>query len=1077
MMNKSTFFLIFFVFLFSQMTHSQSRIISGTVTSSSTGLRLADVKVVLKGSTLWTVTDTNGFYSLTFSGDQQALIFALNGMRTQEVIPGSQPVINILMEPQPNDITEEIITALGISRNKESLGYAVQEVQGDEISSIHGDNFVYALSGRVAGLRIKNTGNLWGSTDVMVRGASSLTGNNQALIVVDGIVIDNSSLNSSDQMRGSYGYDYGTIASDINMDDIASISVLKGAAACALYGSRGSNGVLLITTKTGKHEVKPGKLFGVDFTSNVTLGFIDKSTFPKYQKEYGAGYGIDWYSDSSHPGLEEFDVDGDGVNDWVVPFYEDASMGEKFDPNLQVYQWDATDPESPNYLKKTPWIAAANGPETFFQKAVGYTNSISVNGADDCSSFRLSYTNRDKTGILPNSSYKRNNLMFNGSYQLLKSLKIKAEGIYAETITKGRNSTGYSDNILGSFRQWFQTNVDLKAQEDMYRRTGRNVTWNRTSFTNSDPAYQDNPYWTRYENYETDQRNQFMGVARVDYTIIRGLNIMGQFSYDKYDELQEVRRAVGSTSVGWLDGSYVTSGYSKFTRTFKESQINLMLTYEKEFTNKLSLNVNLGANSRRNSVEDILFSTNGGLAVPGIYSISNSKQPINTPNENSYNTKGLANYFGFVTVGYDHFLFLEGTYGSEQLPMLSNKKATSSFFSASSGFVFSRFINSEVISYGKFRLNYSQTGNYSLPSSNSMSNIYSVQPGRTKAFETGLEMNFLHNRLRFGLNLYKSSKDNQLLSLAVHYATGYNYQYVNAGEMSNKGVEFTLKATPVKTNDLTWNIDINWARNKNKVVSLAEGFNNLQLGNLQGGVSINARVGQPYGTIQGTDYVYYNNNRTPENRIVENGVYQETLTADQVIGNVNPDWTVGIANTLSYKNLKLSFLIDWQHGGDLFSLDMWYGSSTGLYKESTGLNDLGNPARNYVTGNPATDGGVILPGVLPDGTKNTVRSNDMGTYYTPVGSAHAPNAMFIYDAGYIKLREVSLTYTLPSELLEKTLIQNVSVSLVGNNLWIISKHLPYSDPEFSQSSGNIQGWQSGTLPGTRNVGFSLRVEF
>jgi hypothetical protein len=349
--------------------------------------------------------------------------------------------------------------------------------------------------------------------------------------------------------------------------------------------------------------------------------------------------------------------------------------------------------------------------------------------------------------------------------------------------------------------------------------------------------------------------------------------------------------------------------------------------------------------------------------------------------------------------------------------------------------------------------------------------------------EAGIEMSMFQNRLRFDVAVYNTTSVDQIMPVTVSYATGYYDRIYNAGDMENKGIEATLGFTPVKTSAFQWDLTLNWTMNKNEVVKLYGDIKNLQLDNgLQGGVSVNARVGEPYGTIQGSDFVYHENGQPI---IRSNGYYLLSSTSDIVIGYMTPDWTGGINNAFSYKNLSLSFLVDVQQGGDLFSVDLWYGLGTGLYKETVGNNELGNPKRDpivyndpsvgFASGYASNTGGILLSGVLEDGTPNTRRIN--GNNYAAYGWARNPNSRYIYDASFVKLRELVLTYTLPSTLMEKTFIQGASVSFIGSNLWIIHKNLPHADPEAGQSSGNIQGWQSGVMPSVRNFGLGLNLSF
>lgn len=1094
-MKKLLLLFVLFVFMGVQSLLAQTRLITGTVTSAAEGEGpIPGVTVQVKGTTIGTVTDANGKYSLAVPQNATTLIFSYVGMKSQEVEIGGRAVINGVLESSLVGLDEVVVTALGISREKKSLGYATQQVSNEAINTIKTDNFVNTLSGKVAGINIKANNNMGGSTNVIIRGSKSLTGNNQALFVVDGIPIDNSNTNNSGQLTGRAGYDYGNAAADLNANDIESIDVLKGAAASALYGSRAANGVIMITTKKG--AARAGKGLGVTINSNVTVSTVDKSTFPEYQTNYGGGYGP-YYSGGSHPGLEEFDVDGDGIDDLVVPFYEDASMGEKFDPNLMVYQWDAFVPESPNYGKKTPWVNSPNGPIKFFNKGVTYTNSVDITGGSDVAAFRLGYTNMDQKSIMPNGSLKKNNVAFNGSYNMLKNLKVSASANYTNTAGKGRNSTGYSDNIMTSFRQWYQTNVDMLLLKDLFEKTGRsqNVTWNRTYFDDPYPLYWDSPYWVRYKNYEQDERNRLIGYLQTDWKVTNWMNIMGRISVDTYNELQEERKAVGSVA-GELGPSRpdVTSGYSRFNRTYLETNYDLLANFKKDITSKLNFNGILGTNFRRTKDDRIFEGTAGGLSVPDVYALSNSVDPLQIPTE-SYRRIGLNGYFGSISLGYNNMLYLDATYRLDQSSTLPKGNWTYTYPSVSGSFLFSELLQQNWLQLGKLRLNYAEVGNdapwasvtdtYSpvaplngvpMVTVGATKNNIDLKPERTKSIEAGIELTMFQNRVGVDLAVYKSNTINQILPVSVSYSTGYRSKYVNAGEIQNKGIEARLLLTPVRSSDFEWNITLNWAKNINEVVELKEGITNLQLGSLQGGITINARVGEPYGTIQGTDYVYLNGKRV----IQSTGYYQISTTSDNILGNINPDWTGGIFNSLTYKNLNLSFLVDIQHGGDIFSLDMWYGLATGLYPETDFINDLGNPVRDPVGANAATggnpqSGGVVLDGVTADGAKNIRRVE--GGNYRLFGYARNPNAGFIYDASYVKLREASLTYNLPRTLLADSFIQGLSVSLVGSNLWIIHKNLPYADPEAGQSSGNIQGWQSGVMPTTRNIGFSLKLQF
>ncbi|MGV8091690.1 MAG: SusC/RagA family TonB-linked outer membrane protein [Mangrovibacterium sp.] len=1081
---------------------AQTREITGVVTSADDRSPIPGASVSVKGTTLGTITDVDGNYRIRIPQNAQTLVFSFVGMQSREV-PITGNTMNVSLEEEVVGINEVVVTALGISREKKSLGYAVQEVGGEEINQAKSDNFIRSLSGRVSGIQVKNNTNFGGSTNVIIRGQSSLTQNNQALFVVDGIPIDNANTNNIGQLTGRSGYDYGNTAADINPDDIESVSVLKGAAATALYGSRAANGVILVTTKKG--QATTGRALGVKVSSNITISAIDKKTMPEYQKEYGGGYGP-FYSLTEYPGLTYVDVNGDGIRDWAVPYGEDASRGQKFDESLLVYQWDAFDPESPNYGIATPWVAARNGPDTFFETAVSTTNNIDISGGTEATTYRFSYTNMDQNGVMPNSSLQRNSALFTGSHKILDNLKLTTSANYVNAHGKGRPSTGYSDNIMTSFRQWFQTNVDIRQQEKLYKETGRNITWNRVYFNDPAPAYWDNPYWVRYENFEEDVRNRLIGYAQLDWDITDYLSAMGRFAIDTYSELQEEHKAVGSAAGEFgVDRPDVTSGYSRFERSFRETNLDLMLNFHKDLTEDLDLAALLGINIRRSKNDQIYASTNNGLGIPGTYALSNSLDPMLPPEELLHEI-GVNGIYASVSLGYKSTVFLDGTLRRDESSTLPEENDSYYYPSVTASYIFSNHLKVDWLSLGKVRLNFAEVGNsapaltlkdtYRVNASFSGTSLSTIpdtknnpdlKPERQRSWEGGLELNFLQNRVGLDLALYKTNTFDQLINLPVSYATGYDEKWINAGEIENKGIELALNGTPVKTDDFRWDIRLNWAKNKSKVISLYKDetgreVTNLQLASLQGGVSINARVGEPYGSINGSDYRYHE--ETGEKLVDEDGYYLISSTNDLVLGNYNPDWTGGLHNSLSYKNFSLGFLIDIQHGGDVFSLDMWYGTGTGLYKESAGLNDLGNPKRDPVVwadpedpsqGYASNSGGTINEGVYEDGTPNTTRISNED--YMADGWVVSPNKRFVYDASFIKLRELTLTYKLPRQLLAKTFLTDASVSFVGSNLWIIHKNLPYADPEASQSSGNIQGWQSGVMPSTRNFGFTVNLQF
>ncbi|WP_196890614.1 SusC/RagA family TonB-linked outer membrane protein [Aureivirga marina] len=1059
-----TLLLVFVV----QVSIAQTKTITGTV-SDETG-PVPGVNIVVKGTATGTDTDFEGNFSIEASSDD-ILVFSFVGYKTVEELVGDRTVIYLTLTEDTEALDEVVVTALGVSRDKKSLGYATQEVKGDDVNTIKSGNITNALSGKVSGVQIKTNNNIGGSTNVIIRGNSSLGFDNQALFVVDGVPIDNSTTNAGGQSTARGGYDFGNVASDINPEDIASVNVLKGAAASALYGSRAANGVIIITTKKGRK----GRGIGVTINSGISTGSIDKSTFPKYQKQYGAGYGP-YYSGPGNFWFEE-DITGDGVLDQIVPVSEDASYGAPFDPNLEVYHWNSLDSELPTYLQKSPWVYPENDPLEFFETPVTYTNSVSLDGGSENGSFRLGYTKFNQEGILPNSILNKDIITFAGINNFTDKFKVSVNASYSRIKARGRNSTGYSDNIMSMFRQWWQTNVDVKQQKDAYFLTNRNVTWNYAYPTDLRPIYWDNPYWQRYENYETDSRNRLFGNTALTYQINDWLEVFARASVDTYDEIQEERVAIGSQRV---------SEYSRFNRTFSEYNYDLMFNFDYNINEKLNVKGIVGGNIRRQSIRSIFAQTNGGLVIPKFYSLTNSKNNILDPTETDIREE-IGGVYASVSFGYNNLIYLDATFRRDQSSTILIDDGAFNYPSIASSFVFSNLIESSWLSFGKVRLNYAEVGNdapvnslydiyiksptfngQSLWSASGIKRNPDLKPERSSSWEAGLNMDFIGKRIGFDLSLYDTRTKNQIVNLPLSRATGYASQFINAGEVQNKGIELNLYATPIQTDDFRWNININWAKNENEVKELDGEISNYQLGSFQGGVTINATVGQPYGTIQGTDYVYHENGEKVVNE--STGYYEESSTSDNIIGNITPDWNAGITNTVSYKDFSLSFLIDIQQGGDIFSLDQYYGRATGLYEETAFINDLGNPVRNSLD----DGGGFINPGVYADGTPNTTRAS--AETFGAWGYRRLPNKAFIYDASYVKLREVSLSYNF-KDLIKDKFIKDLVFTLTGSNLWIISKNLPHADPEAGLSAGNLQGYQSGPLPTTRTYGFNVKLSF
>lgn len=1100
-MKRLCVFLACLVLVGINLVQAQTVRITGTVTSSEDGMPIPGVSVVVKGTTNGAATNIDGKYELNAGSDAQTLVFSFVGFKTQEVAIGGRAIIDVVLESESVQVEELVVTALGITRSKKSLGYATQEVKGDAMTSVKSSNFMNSLSGKVTGVQIKKNNNMGGSTNVVVRGSKSLTGSNQVLYVVDGVPINNSINNLTAQATGGVGYDYGNTAADVNPDDIESVNVLKGSAATALYGSRAANGVIMITTKKGT-STKKG--IGVTFNTNVQLTSIDKSTFPEYQKQYGGGYGNFYDSGDGYMVVRDYfkgaTDDGIAEEEWI-PTQEDASYGGKYDPNRLVYGWYSVDPESPWYKQRLPWVYPKNGPITFFNTPVTYTNSISIDNSMDKGNYRLSYTNYRTTGMMPNSKLQKDNFMVNGTWKVTDKLTATASTNFTRQRATGRNSTGYNDNILSNMRQWAQLDVDYKMQEQAYFATKRNLTWNYNPALTG-PIYTDNPYFQRYENYQNDARSRTIANMSLNYKITSWLDAYMRAAVDTYDEIQEERRAVGSvpTAFGVPNAAGARtnqgSGYLRRDNTFSEYNYDFMLNFNKDITESINIKGVVGANERRTDASFFTNSTNGGLTVPGIYSIQNSVSALPFPTE-TVQKIGVRGFYGSVSLGYKNFLFLDGTWRTDYASTLPKGDNKYSYPSVTLAYLFTDHLKQPWLSFGKARINYAEVGAsapydqlldtyavgtplnrpiYNLPVDKKNPKL---KPELTKSWEAGLELKFLNNKFGLDVAAYQTRTFDQIMPITLSQTSGYQQRWINAGEILNKGIEVTLNATPLEVSGFRWDVSVNWSKNVGEVVELYKDpisgveITNLPIGTYQGGVTVNATKGEAYGALKGRNYVYHNGQKVINKAT---GLPVRSTTTSEVLGNVNPDWMGGISNSFSYKGISLSFLIDVSQGGDIYSLDMYYGLNSGLYKETSFINDLGNPVRNTLE----EGGGYVIKGVNVDAngvvTKNATRV-DASTSDLGFGYAVDPNAGFVYDASFVKLREVSISYNIPSTWLQRTFIKSVTVSAVGSNLWIIHKNLPYADPEAGLSAGNAQGYSIGSLPSLREFGFNLKLNF
>ncbi len=1082
-MKRITGMLVCLALLFSNSVFAQNIQITGTVTSEEDGSVLPGVSVVIQGTTSGTTTNIDGVYSLSAPSDA-ILVFSFVGMITAEEEVNGRTQIDVVMTSEMVEMEEVVVTALGIPRETRRLGYAIQEVGEEDIIATSESNLANQLTGKIAGVQVtSSSGNMTGSARVLIRGAKSFTGENNPLYVIDGIQIDNTNFNVADgprslaareEMRGGGGYDYGNMAMDINPSDIQSITVLKGAAATALYGSRAANGALIITTKSGSRGGKKG--IGVSINSGVT--FEQVAVLPDYQNEYGGGY------------YDYFDVDTISGTPYNIPYYgADESWGPRMEGQPvaawnNVYDYEQGITEG---LETSPWNPHPDNIKDFFETGVAYTNNVALFGGDENSNFRLSYTNLNRTGIFPNSSVKKNTISLSGEHKFGERIKASARVNYMNYYAKAIPANGYGDNsIMQKFAQWGQRSWDMDEMSNYKNPDGTQRSWNRSSFSDPAPAYSDNPYWTQYENFNENWRDRVIGMAKLQYNLTDWLSLSGSINGDIYTDRRTERVSVSSAA---------TSYYEEGIRTVNEINTDAFLNFYKDVTADINITGFVGVNFRDYIYRMNTSNTNGGLGVPGFYSLENSSSAISTTDYESH--KRVNSVLGSVTTSYKDLLSLDLTLRNDWSSTLPENEGSYLYPSAALSFVFTELDPLQSLTFmdfGKIRLSWAQVGNdtepyqlyntyvpldnfgnlprYSVPAKIPNSNL---KPENTKAFEIGTNLQFFDNRFGVDFTYYSMNTVDHLMEVSVSGATGYTAYMVNAGEMSNKGVELMLNLVPVRTSNFSWDIDLNWAKNTNEVVSLAEGIDVLNLTSLWG-VYISAKPGEPYGVLRATNYVYDDQGRIVIN---EDGSYL-TSPELEVLGSVLPDWTGGLRNTFTFKGISASALIDMRKGGYLFSTTHMFGTWTGLFEETVGNNDKGNPLRDPVD----EGGGVRLEGVVghfDDNGELVIDSEENTTYIDPYvwSSDHyfGPRAQNVFKTDYIKLREVSVGYSLPKSVLAKLPLSTVKISFVGRNLALWGTNVPHIDPEQATNSGNIQGLEGGANPSTRTFGFDLLLEF
>ncbi|MEI7830064.1 MAG: SusC/RagA family TonB-linked outer membrane protein [Prolixibacteraceae bacterium] len=1035
-MKKISLLLSLVLFLGMQVVLAQTRDVTGVVASADDGTTIPGASLVVKGSTLGTITDMSGRFTLKVPNSAKTLIVSFVGMATQEVSLTAANNYKISLKSEAISVDEVIVTALGISKGKKSLGYSVQDVKGDEIVKAKETNVINSLQGRVSGAQITSaSGAVGASSRIVIRGVSSLSGNNQPLFVVDGIPIDNSNFGST----ATDGTNRGSGAADINPDDIETITVLKGANASALYGSRASAGVIVVTTKKGKK----GEKLSVSLSNTTT--FETPLKLPDFQNGYGQGNG---------GAFTYVDGAGGGVNDGV-----DESWGPKLDAGLMIPQFSSVDANG--VAQPAPWVSHPNNVKDFFDVGSTITSNFSITGGSDKSSFRLSYTDLSQKGMIYNTDYKKKTLSFSATSSPTDKLTFSASGSYINAGSDNQPGYGYAANNVMQQFSWTGRQVDYSLlREKQYNEDGSIYNWNHN--------YHNNPFITLKENLSALRRDRLVGNAMVKYQFTSYLSAYVRSGGDIYSNFTSSKRFVG-------DMDYPKGYYGESVSLFREVNTDFLLTFDKAITDNFNFSFNLGGN-RMDRITQSNTGTAPELAVPGVYNVANSA--VTPTTSNYYSSKRINSIYGFGQLGYKNMVFLDYSVRNDWSSTLPANNNSYLYPAVSvSGVITDLFkIKSKVLSFAKLRASWAQVGGdtdpYSLEPTvafgagwndskkllnlavpNLMPNT-TLKPQTNESVEFGADMRFFMDRVRLDVTYYNQKSINQIVNIPISAASGYTAKTVNAGRIDNKGVEVLLAITPVKTKDFKWDVTFNFSKNQNKVVELAEGVEQFTLGtywNLQ----VLAVPGGAYGVLWGYDF-----KRDPNNNIIfANGVPSQGDLKN--LGNTTPNWLGGMLNEFSYKGFNASVLIDTKQGGDMYSMTTTWGRYAGALKETL----IGR------------EGGVVGVGVMADGSGGYKTNTVVATAEAFNKAAYSQNIAYssVFDASYIKLREIKFGYTFKNSW---TLpIKDLNISLVARNLAILSTKVPHIDPETAFSSGNVQGLEFGQLPSARSIGFNIGFKF
>lgn len=1069
----------FFLFLISGigLVNAQTKEITGQVTSSADGSSIPGVSVSVKGTTLGTITNMDGKYNLKVPQESRAIVFTFVGMKTQEILIGNQSVINVGLVSDNISVDEVVVTALGITREKKSLGYAVQEVKSEELTQAGQISLTGSLSGKVAGVQVNQFGGTVGaSSRISIRGNSSFSSDQQPLIVVDGVPISNDTKRSGDNTYS--GVDYGSGLNDINPEDIESISVLKGGSA-AIYGMLAGRGVILITTKSGKG--KEGVT--VSYDGNFTVDQV--STLPKLQNEYGQGYGGDEYHWKTNGGTSTYQdfaqtdafswEDGsNGVND----FY-DESWGPRLDVGLKLPQYDS--PITNGVRQATDWISRPDNIKDFFQTGYSQNHTISVQSQSEKSNTRASLSYRDQTGTVPNTDQKRYSGQFNTNMKLNEYFTFDMSANYTRTQSDNLLGQGYGgNNPINGLMIWSarQINMEtLKANWDQKDASGE------YSYYNWNNNYHINPYFTVYKNTNSLTRDRLFAKSSLFFQPIKSLKFEGRLGLDTYNMKTFERH--------YKDyGDYPEGGFDQ--RMYKNTELNAdFIAFFNEIYGDFNVSATAGANYRDVNYDyDRTGASN--LTVRGVYTLSNKVGDAIAEMDHSHVRSNSVYASG--SLGWKHQLYMDMSARNDWSSTINE-----SFFYPSVSLSWLptesfEWLKNDVLSFLKLRGGWAEIGSattayrnrayyYAEASSfKGVAQMYrsytypneGLRPESIKTWEVGMEAGLFNDRLHADVAYYNKTTEDQIMNVSTSNVVGFSSMVLNAGKIKSKGLELQLRGDILRSkNGLNWTSTLNYSKDKSKVVELAPDFPALksyQLG-WTWGIANQAIAGEPWGVLVGTGYA-----RTEDGAIKVNSSGLISTEASKKIGYAAPDFISGWRNNFSIKSLSFGFFLDLRIGGDLWSQSMSHSYTAGTAEETI---KNGVRERAIVAGKDVmTNERFVMQDASGNWVPNTIET-DAQTWFESGGVAE----MYVFDGSFLKLREANITYNLPKSLLSRiNYINKATISLIGSNLallWVHDSNTLRLDPEAGGVSSDTRGvgFEQASVPSSRSYGIKLNLTF